>query len=419
VVYFVLAASAFLLVSALTALRPGRHGALKVLAFPVGWAAGELPVQAIIAQGALVAIAWWWSWPSETWQVVALWVLGSAVLACNLALAVIQFHSRTVVRRSLANGPVRPIAVGQPSEDRFSSWWRTLLQVPFHPRRMLIARNVAYGPAERHRLDIWRMPETAPGAPVILYVHGGAWVIGDKREQGRPMLHELVARGWVAVTMNYRLAPKFPWPAQIEDVTRALGWVKAHIAEHGGDPSRVAIAGGSAGGHLAALLALTVGDPSWRPDAEADEVGDWSVRACVPFYGVLEMTGDESVWRGHGRGLRDLLERRVVQRPYVGHEDLYRAMSPLDRIGPDAPPFLVIQGDNDTLVDVNVARSFVAALRERGSSPVYYIELPFTQHAFDVTASPRTSATTRAVAAFLEATVGAPAEPGEVSSPRA
>jgi acetyl esterase/lipase len=103
-----------------------------------------------------------------------------------------------------------------------------------------------------------------------------------------------------------------------------------------------------------------------------------------------------------GRGLLVLLEGRVVQLPYLDHQDLYRQMSPLERIGVDAPPFLVIQGGNDTLVDVNVARGFVEKFRRVALAPIYYVELPFTQHAFDVTASPRTSATTRAAVAFAD-----------------
>ena len=100
---------------------------------------------------------------------------------------------------------------------------------------------------------------------MIFYVHGGAWTFGDKREQGRPMLHEFVRRGWVAVACNYRLAPKNAWPAQIEDVTRTLAWIKKSIASYGGDPSRVVVAGGSAGGHLAALLALRPRTPRGAP----------------------------------------------------------------------------------------------------------------------------------------------------------
>jgi hypothetical protein len=120
----------------------------------------------------------------------------------------------------------------------------------------------------------------------------------------------------------------------------------------------------------------------------------------MPFAGVLEMTGDEEHWHGLGRGLRRLLETRVVRQPYEGHEDLYRSLSPYHRIGEDAPPFLVVQGYNDTLVDVHVARAFVARFADVALAPIYYVELPFAQHSFDVTASPRTSATTRAAVAF-------------------
>jgi dienelactone hydrolase len=221
------------------------------------------------------------------------------------------------------------------------------------------------------------------------------------------MLHEFVRRGWIAVVPNYRLAPRNPWPAQARDVTRALGWVKKNVASYGGDPERVVISGGSAGGQLAALAALSANDPTWRPGDMAD-VTDWSVRGAMAFYGVLEMIGDESHWRGLGRGLRILLERRIVQVPYDGNEPLYRAMSPYDRIGVDAPPFFVVQGRNDTLVDVQVARDFVAKFRAIASAPMYYVELPFTQHAFDISASPRTSATTRAAVAFAESVVTRP-----------
>ncbi len=267
---------------------------------------------------------------------------------------------------------------------------------------MQLHANVAYGPLERQRLDIWRLSTTPTDAPVIFYVHGGAWTFGDKREQGRPMLHEFVRRGWIVVAINYRLAPRFPLPAQIEDATRALGWIKTNIASFGGDPDRVVVAGGSAGGHLASLVALGADDPTWRPEDMAD-VEDWTVRGALSFYGVLEMFGDEEHWRGLGRALRRLLEHRVVQLPYDGNEELYRSISPHERITAQSPPFFVVQGTTDTLVEVNVARAFVARFRSIAFAPLYYIELPLTQHAFDLTASPRTSATTRAAVAFAEA----------------
>ena len=399
--YFVALASAWLLLSASTALRPGRRGIFFALAYPVGWAAGELAAQALVIQIALVGLLKWWGWPHLHWVSDLVLVLASLVVAENLALVFISFHSRSVVRRALSRASFRPLSSPLPREDRFGTWWRTALQVPYHPHWMQLIKNVPYGPEPRHRLDVWRNSTTPLGAPVIFYIHGGAWTFGDKREQGRPMLHEFVARGWIAVACNYRLAPTHPWPAQIEDVTRTLAWIKKYIASYGGDPDRVVVAGGSAGGHLAALLALSSDDPSWRP-RDVEGVTDWSVRGAIPLYGVLEMTGDDAYWNGLGRGIRGLLERRVVQEPYQGNEDLYLAISPLQRIHPDAPPFLVVHGVNDTLVDMHVARSFVREFRAHALAPIYYVELPFTQHAFDVSASPRTSATTRAAIAFAD-----------------
>ena len=402
--YLVLALSAFLALSAATALRPGRRGLFAALAFPVGWAAGELAGQALVVEAVLIALLHWWGWPRTDGLGEVVIALAALVAVENLALLAISFRSRTVVRRALEGAPDRALALPGSAEDRFGTWWRTALQFSPHPRGMEIHRDLAYGKHPRNRLDVWRLPDAGPGAPVVLYLHGGAWTFGDKREQGRPMLHEFVAHGWVAVTPNYRLAPRDPWPAPMQDAVAALAWVKREIESHGGDPDRVVVSGGSAGGHLAALVGLAGADPAWRPEGVGDEV-DLSVRAVLSYYGVLEMTGDEDHWNGLGEGLVHLLERRVVQLPYEGHEDLYRSISPMERIGRDAPTFLVVQGTNDTLVDYRVARAFVTRFRASAFAPCYHVELPFTQHAFDVTASPRTSATTRAALAVATAAV--------------
>ncbi len=402
--YLVLALSAFLALSGATALRPGRRGLFAALAFPVGWAAGELAGQALVVEALLIALLHWWGWPRTDGLGEAVIALAALVAAENLALVAISFRSRSVVARAIEGAPDRALALARPGEDRFGTWWRTALQFSPHPRGMEIHRDLAYGAHPRNRLDVWRLPDAGPGAPVVLYLHGGAWTFGDKREQGRPMLHEFVAQGWVAVTPNYRLAPRDPWPAPMQDAVAALAWVKGEIARYGGDPERVVVAGGSAGGHLAALVGLAGADPAWRPAGVGDEL-DLAVRAVLSYYGVLEMTGDEDHWHGLGEGLVRLLEHRVVQLPYAGHEDLYRSISPMERIGRDAPTFLVVQGTNDTLVDYRVARGFVARFRASAFAPCYHVELPFTQHAFDVTASPRTSATTRAALAVATAAV--------------
>ncbi len=281
-------------------------------------------------------------------------------------------------------------------------WWRVTRAVPFKSRAVDATCNIDYwgDGIRRHRLDVYRSRLAPPEkAPVMVYVHGGGWVIGDKREQGKPMMYELVARGWVCVAINYRLSPKATWPDHIVDAKRAVAWVKEHIAEYGGDPSFVAVSGGSAGGHLCALLALSEGDTAFQPGFEAADTG---VQACVPFYGVMDLTGSPEGSARFGPGLLELLEKKVMKTKETEHPQLFRDASPTYRVQSGAPPFFVLHGVNDTLVPVETARTFVERLRAVSHQPVAYAELPLAQHAFDVLASLRCQATTSAVADFLE-----------------
>ncbi len=405
VVWIVIAVSAWLALVALTALWPRRSGVLAALAYPVGWAAGELPVQAILTEGALLGVLAWWGWPDDKLSSIVL-TLATVIVAANLTLLGVSLGAHRLVGRQLASASDRPLRIGRRHEDQAGRWWRTVVKVPVHPRWLEVHADLPYGEDPRQVLDVWRRRgATTTGAPVIVYYHGGAWTFGHKAQQGRPLLHELAARGWVVVTSNYRLAPRHPWPAQARDAVAALAWAKAHAAEFGGDPGRIVVAGGSAGGQLAALMALAADDPAWG----APEGADLCVRGCLSFYGVLEMTGDEDLWRGLGHGLRRLLEHRVFGDLVAVSRERFEAASPLHRLHPGAPPFLVVQGRTDTLVEVNVARTFVARLRAVSPSPVWYVELPGTQHAFDLTASPRTSAVVRAAVAAASAM--APARP--------
>jgi acetyl esterase/lipase len=226
-------------------------------------------------------------------------------------------------------------------------------------------------------------------------VHGGAWILGDKSQQARPLIHHLASLGWVCVAINYRLSPRSTFPDHIVDVKRALAWVKENIAAYGGDPDFVVVSGGSAGGHLCSLAALTAGDPALQPGFEG---ADTSVRACVPFYGVYDFTNRE----GQGRAdLVGFLERLVIKQPFAEARDAFDRASPLSRVHPGAPPFLVIHGTHDTLVPVGEARTFVDRLRRTSSAPVAYVELPQAQHAFEVFSSVRTAYAIRGVARFL------------------
>jgi acetyl esterase/lipase len=250
----------------------------------------------------------------------------------------------------------------------------------------------------RGLLDIYR-PRAAEreDAPVLLQVHGGGWTIGNKDQQGVPLMLHMAARGWVCVAINYRLSPRDAFPAHIIDVKRSIAWIREHIGEYGGDPSFLAVTGGSAGGHLTALAALTPNDAEYQPGFE--DV-DTTVQAAVPFYGVYDFAGVTGSRKA--QQMRDgfLGPRVLFKNPRKEIEHFERA-SPLLRVGPDAPPMFVIHGTHDTLVEVGQAREFVARLREVSKREVAYAELPGTQHAFDVFPSIRSAHVVRGVDRFL------------------
>ncbi len=264
--------------------------------------------------------------------------------------------------------------------------------------RVRVERDVRYSDAgKRGLLDIYRPLREVTGAPVLVQVHGGGWVLGSKDEQGIPLMNEMAAHGWVGVSINYRLANRVPWSAQIVDVKRAIAWVRGHIADYGGDPSYLVITGGSAGGHLAALAALTPNDPAFQPGFEET---DTTIQAAVPVYGVYDIAGtsgsQSAVW------IRDrFFGPKVMRRTYAEAPEVYEAASPLLRVTPDAPDFFVIHGASDTLVSPTHAHALVARLREVSRRTVVYAELPGAQHAFDVFTSVRTAHVVRAVGRYL------------------
>ncbi len=387
------------------AYAPVRREPWATASFVLGWTPSELPLHfAVLALAGTAAFAT--AGAVAGWEGWAGLALTAASIAGLVGQAVVATRAGAVVDRSL-----RDAFGAEAPPDTPPVWlrrWRLLVAVPIRWPGIVRVRNIDYwGDGNyRHKLDVLRRRRVAPdGAPVLVYVHGGAWVIGDKREQGIPLMHELVSRGWVCVSINYRLSPRATWPAHIVDTKRAVAWVREHIGEYGGDPGFVAIAGGSAGGHLAALLALTPDAKEWQPGFEE---ADTSVDACVPFYGVYDMTGAPDLMGTYGRGLLNLLERRVMK---AGHDDdpaLFEAASPDRRVTEGAPPFYVVHGSNDTLVPVAVARHFAQALGAVSTAPVGYAELPLAQHAFEVVTSIRTRHAVLGAVRFLDAVRPAP-----------
>jgi acetyl esterase/lipase len=252
-------------------------------------------------------------------------------------------------------------------------------------------RNVAYysGPGaddRRHRLDLF-LPRGRSGYPVVVLVHGGAWMFGDKSCCGlySAVGDFLAGQGVGVVLPNYRLSPGVKHPEHVKDVARAVAWTKRHVAEHGGDPERLFLAGHSAGGHLVALLAtdetylkaegLRTADikgviglsgvyriPAGKFDTTLGGATPRSFR--VDEVAPLRGNGDDSgkPWTHSGLSLSV-----NVFGPAFGDDPKVRgAASPVNHVHPGLPPFLLLNAENDLPTLPDMAQEFGEALRKAG-----------------------------------------------------
>ena len=325
----------------------------------------------------------------------------NAVSVAGLAYLIRQgLQSQHVVERALTEGLQDDYVARldpKPEAADLTTPWRQVL-LPFqmtHPDVERVADVDYVGDGqERHRLDVYHPREPGTRRPVLVQVHGGGWVISRKEEQGRPLMTHLAARGWVCIAPNYPLSPRATWPEHLIALKRALVWVREHAAEFGGDPDFIAVTGGSAGGHLAAMLALTQNEPRYQPGFES---ADTSVQACVPFYGAYDLANVLDTKAGQRR--LDYFLSRVLFKST--DRSAAEDATPLLHVHADAPPFFVIHGSHDSLVPVAEARELVSRLRETSKEPVAYAELPGGQHAFDVFHSVRSAHVLRGVERFL------------------
>jgi acetyl esterase/lipase len=387
------------------ALRPlARFGPGGLPAFAHGLFASEFPLHTIGIQGTIGALA------ARGGGVRGLrGAVGLGLTAASIA-GLWRLHreveeSEHVLERALVEGLGADYhaRIAEPFSPRPSTRLtrRDVLMPDLRPRRRYLAdhhSDLPYGEyGRRNHLDIWRradLPDDA-GAPVLFHVHGGAWVSGQKQGQAETLMSHMAERGWVCVSINYRLSPRSTWPDHIVDVKRALAWTKDNIGDHGGDPGFVAITGGSAGGHLCALAALTPDVAAFQPGFEEADV---RVQAAVPFYGVYDFTNRHDLpWRS----LEPFVASRVFKTPLSDGRDVWEQASPLSHVGPDAPPFFVLHGANDTLVPVEQARAFVQELAAVAERPLVFAELPRAQHAFEFLPSLRARYAASAVERFL------------------
>jgi acetyl esterase/lipase len=207
--------------------------------------------------------------------------------------------------------------------------------------------------------------------PILVQIYGGAW------QRGSPDDNEIFARyfasrGHVVFAIDYRHAPRWRWPAQIEDVRAALAWIRAHASDYDGDATRIALVGRSSGAQLALVAAY--------------QEGAAKVAGVVSFYGPTDLAEG---WRVPPRpdplGVRAVLETLLDGTPDQVPAR-YREASPITYVSPKVPPTLLIYGIRDHIVEAKFGRELDERLRSAGARSVL-LEIPWAEHAFDVLAS--------------------------------
>jgi acetyl esterase/lipase len=242
------------------------------------------------------------------------------------------------------------------------------------------------------KMDVYYPPENNGRFPVTMYVHGGGWSSGDKAQgAGVAEISELQKAGFLVVSVNYRLAPEYPFPAMIEDVKCAVRSLRAHADEYNLDPDRIGAWGGSAGGHLVNLLGTT--------DASAGfDVGEYleyssRVQAVVDMFGPADLTVQ---FEGGYEG---------ASRVFDGFDAALA--SPVTYVTADDPPFLMLHGENDKLVPIEQSQILLVALQAVGV-PAELVAVANAGHSFKPDGgqiSPSRREIVQLVVAFFEETL--------------
>ena len=262
-----------------------------------------------------------------------------------------------------------------------------------------VERDLTYGNAAGIdlKLDIY-YPKTAEGAvPTVVYVHGGAWIQGDKSTgAGAVEIPELVSRGYLVASINYRLAPQHKFPAQIEDVKCAIRFLRANASRYGIDPERIGAWGGSAGGHLVALLGTSDASTGW--EGSGGYAGESSrVKAVVDLFGPTDLTAIVP-------GTTNASTLENVFGTSDPRSEIAKWASPVTHISADDPPFLILHGDKDNVVPLSQSQILYDRLLAAGV-PATLVVVKNGGHGFSAVGgamSPSRSEITSIIADFFD-----------------
>jgi acetyl esterase/lipase len=289
-----------------------------------------------------------------------LWLMLLILLACNFPAANLPFFSPTATPTPTSTPTPTPTPTPIP--------YPPVLNQPIFAG--LVVTNLTYCTNDIPlKMDVY-FPETIGGpAPALLYIHGGGWIGGDKNtSQGLDDIPALTSAGYLVANVDYRRAGKYPFPDMIIDVKCAVRFLRAHAAEFNIDPNRFGAWGSSAGGHIVSLLGLTDPSVGWDVGGYAEQSS--RIQAVVDMFGPVDLTVPEYQKRFEKKGylLFDVMNPSMA---------LLAQASPISYVTSDDPPFLIIHGDQDMVVNISQSESLYQRLLAVGVPA----QLVIVQHA--------------------------------------
>ncbi|KAI7877509.1 alpha/beta-hydrolase [Lichtheimia hyalospora FSU 10163] len=334
------------------------------------------------------------------------WLAYFIDIACIFGLVLLFIES--IREQEVVEEAIKDLTGGEPADPVESILTFPYIKRIFHfywsPEDVILHPNITYATNEesaqaiastndydqprRMALDIYKWskaPANTGLRPVLVHIHGGAWIMGDKEFFYPHQKMLLTEDNWIIVNVGYRLAPKNAYPTHLIDIKRSLRWIKRTIRMFGGDPDFIVLSGDSAGGHLASMAAITANDPQYQPGFE--DV-DTSVKGVITINGSLDLI--------HDPAYADWFSTKVALKSKVDI-DLLRTHSPAEAIlkckdKGTLVPHLVAAGERDSIVDISGAQRFKAAYDEAAgekNSQCTFLALPGAHHICHMSWSPR------------------------------
>jgi len=241
-------------------------------------------------------------------------------------------------------------------------------------------KDLEYGRASGRAmlLDLYLPAKSEKPVPLIIWIHGGAWMGGSK-DNPSPALR-FISDGYAVAHVGYRLSQEAKFPAQIHDCKAAVRWLRANAAKYNLDPNKFAAWGASAGGHLVALLGLSAGLKEMEGTVN-DLTQSSKVQAVVDWFGPTDFLhiGDPESDLRHNAP--DSPESKLIGGAILEHKDLAAKASPIMYVSKEAPPFLIMHGDKDRTVPFNQSELLYSALSKAGA-PVTFVPVKGAGHGF-------------------------------------